>query len=110
MVFGLGRVKDFVSRDSKLVMYYVYVLQSERDDGLYIGFTSDLSERLRQHNEGDSKSTSSRRPFELIYYEAYIIREDAEGRERFLKSGGGRRYLDKQLRCYFEEHPRQRTL
>lgn len=91
-------------------MFYVYVLQSERDAGLYIGYTNNLKHRLRQHKSGDSKATSSRCPLELIYFEAYIIREDAEGRVRFLKSGAGRRYLDKQLRCYFEQHPhRTRT-
>jgi putative endonuclease len=86
-------------------MFYVYVLQSERDAGLYIGYTSHLKHRLRQHNSGESKATSARCPLELIYYEAYVIREDAEGRELFLKSGAGRCYLDKQLRCYFELHP-----
>ena len=71
-------------------MFYVYVLQSERDAGLYIGYTNNLKHRLRQHNLGESKATSSRCPLRLIYHEAYTIREDAQGRERFLKSGAGR--------------------
>jgi putative endonuclease len=78
-------------------MYYVYILHSDVDQGLYIGFTSDLSARVQAHNAGQSKSTSSRYPLRLIYYEAYTIREDAMGRERFLKSGSGRHFLDKQL-------------
>jgi putative endonuclease len=86
-------------------MFYVYVIQSQRDAGLYIGYTSNLKHRLRQHNSGESKATSFRCPLELIYYEAYIIREDAEGRERFLKSGGGRKFLKRQLKHYFAAHP-----
>ena len=88
-------------------MYYVYVLQSGLDYGLYIGFSANLTRRLEHHNEGESRSTAPRRPFKLIYYEAYIMEEDAMGRERFLKSGSGRRYLDKQLHHYFLKSPRR---
>ena len=91
------------------MMYYVYVLKSVVDQGLYIGFTRDLSKRLSSHNAGESKSTRSRRPLRLIYYEAYAINEDALGRERFLKSGSGHRYLDNQLSGYFERYPRSKT-
>lgn len=79
-------------------MHYVYVLQSAADCGLYIGETGDLRRRLAQHHAGESRATARRRPFELIYYEAYRLRKDAEGRERFLKSGAGRRYLAKHVR------------
>jgi len=64
-------------------MFYVYVIQSQLDTGLYIGYTSDLKRRLWQHNSGEAKATSFRCPWELIYYEAYVLKEDAEGRERF---------------------------
>lgn len=87
------------------MMYYVYVLQSGLDCGLYIGFTTDLRRRLRLHLAGESQATHNRRPWELIYYEAYRLREDAEGRERFLKSGAGRRYLAKQCAHWFKLHP-----
>lgn len=90
-------------------MYYVYVLHSDTDRGLYIGFSSNLSERLKYHNAGMSQSTTSRRPLRLIYYEAYCMVEDAQGRERFLKSGAGRRFLDKQLKNYFAAFPRRST-
>ena len=72
-------------------MFYVYVLRSERDSGFYIGFSTNLRARLKQHRASESFPTKSRGPWELIYYEAYTEREDAEGRERFLKSGAGRR-------------------
>ena len=86
-------------------MFYVYVLHSEVDEGLYIGFTGDLKRRAAEHQEGVSFSTSYRRPWRLIYYEAYLEESDAMGRERFLKSGGGRRFLSKQLHQHFLRHP-----
>jgi putative endonuclease len=81
----------------------VYVLRSERDSGFYIGFSTNLRARLRQHQEGESFATSHRGPWKLIYYEAYLNQEDALGRERYLKSGSGRRFLRAQLRHYLLE-------
>lgn len=86
-------------------MYFVYVLYSESDQGLYIGFTSDLQRRIMEHNSGNSRATACRRPFMLAYYEAYVCEADALGRERFLKSGSGRTYLRKQMKAFFLSHP-----
>jgi putative endonuclease len=86
-------------------MFYIYVLQSESDDGLYIGFSTDLRRRLKEHQEGKSIATSYRKPWRLIYYEAYLEKEDALGRERYLKSGGGRRFLKSQLKYHLIKHP-----
>jgi len=69
----------------------VYLLRSESDCGFYIGFSTNLRGRLRQHQDGESFATKSRGPWKLIYYEAYTEREDAEGREKFLKRGAGLR-------------------
>ena len=85
----------------------MYVLQSESDSGLYIGMTSNLRRRFEEHQKGESQSTKGRRPWRLIYYEAYLHKSDASGREVFLKSGGGRRFLDKQLKNHFAQHPRR---
>jgi putative endonuclease len=74
-------------------MNYVYVLQSKKDNGFYIGYTKDLKRRFSQHNSGHSKSTKSRGPFILIYYEAFLSNTDARSREVFLKSGHGRKQL-----------------
>ena len=81
-------------------MFYVYLLHSTKDNGFYIGFSTDLKRRLSEHTRGASLATKSRGPWKLIYYEAYTEREDAEGREKFLKSGAGRRFLRDQLRHY----------
>src|SRR5947209_1963269 len=90
-------------------MFYVYVLRSKKDAGLYIGYSADLRRRVALHRQGEARATASRGPWELIYYEAYVERADALGRERFLKSGSGRRFLDKQLVHYLAKHPIRRT-
>jgi len=69
-------------------MFFVYVLRSKKDKKLYIGFTNDLRYRIQKHNSGLNKSTKFRRPFELIYYEAYKSEEDAKKREEMLKLFG----------------------
>jgi putative endonuclease len=86
-------------------MFYVYVLRSESDAGLYIGFTMDLRRRLKEHEAGEALATSYRGPWRLVYYEAYLEKADALGRERYLKSGGGRRFLKSQLKHYLTRHP-----
>jgi putative endonuclease len=86
-------------------MLYVYVLRSEADAGFYIGYTKNLRARLSEHQAGNSFATSHRNPWKLIYYEAYLNQDDALGRERYLKSGSGRRFLKAQLRNYLAEKP-----
>jgi putative endonuclease len=86
-------------------MSYVYVLHPHSDGGLYIGFSANLRKRLREHRAGLSFATSYRGPWTLIYYEACIEEADALGRERYLKSGGGRRLLRMQLRHYLKRYP-----
>lgn len=82
-------------------MYYIYLLQSEYDRLWYIGFTEDPFRRIEEHNNGKNLSTRNRRPWKLIYFEAYLEKRDALGREKFLKSGSGHRFLKKQLVHYF---------
>ena len=86
-------------------MHYIYVLRSIADDGFYIGYSANLRKRFRQHSQGDSFATSYRSPWKLIYYEAYLEQTDALGRERYLKSGAGRRFLKSQLKEYLTKHP-----
>ncbi|OGY75415.1 MAG: hypothetical protein A2295_04610 [Candidatus Jacksonbacteria bacterium RIFOXYB2_FULL_44_15] len=66
-------------------MYYVYILQSIKDRKIYTGFSSDLRQRLQTHNQGKVASTKKRRPFKLVYYEAYLSKQDAMQREFDLK-------------------------
>jgi putative endonuclease len=73
--------------------YYTYVLLSKKDGRLYIGWTDDLLSRVKKHNNGEVPSTLNRRPFELVYYEACLSRDNAIKREKVLKTGFGRKYL-----------------
>ena len=70
-------------------MFYVYVLKSCTSGELYIGYTDDLKRRLVEHNDGESRSTKDKAPFQLVYYEAYKARADAKYRERNLKKHAG---------------------
>ena len=79
-------------------MHYVYVLRSLRDEGFYIGYSSNLRRRMRYHSEGKFIR-------DIIYYEAYLDQADALGREKYLKSGVGRRFLPSQLNNYLRKHP-----
>lgn len=86
-------------RDS-LSFHYVYVLQSTKDGTWYTGCTQDLRKRLEQHNDGKAGYTKDRGPYALIYYEACRSVDDAFARERYLKSGMGKRYLRNRLKRF----------
>ena len=81
------------------------MLRSMGDGGFYIGYSANLRKRFEQHLRGNSFATSHRGPWKLISYEAYLNQADAIGRERYLKSGAGRRFLKAQLRQYLSEEP-----
>ena len=78
-------------------MFYVYVLWSNKLQKRYVGFTSDLTKRLSEHNSGKSPFTKNGLPWKLIYSEDYRMEIDARKRENILKSGVGRKFLDSQL-------------
>ena len=80
-------------------MYYIYLLKSEKSEWLYIGYTSDLAKRLKEHNAGKNYSTKRYLPVRLIYYEAYFSKSDAIEREKCLKYyGSGLRNLKDRLK------------
>ena len=81
-------------------MFYTYVLQSEKSGKFYTGYASNLRKRFKEHNEGKSTWTKSRTPWGLIYYEACLNKEDANAREKYLKSGMGKRYLKNRLKRF----------
>ncbi|MFH0804537.1 MAG: GIY-YIG nuclease family protein [Candidatus Zambryskibacteria bacterium] len=81
-------------------MFYTYVIKSMKNNYLYTGSTIDLRKRFKQHNEGKSTYTKSRSPYELIYYEASLNERDARSREKYLKSGMGKRYLKTRLKHF----------
>jgi putative endonuclease len=79
-------------------MHYVYTLLSEKDGYFYTGSTNDLKRRIEKHNTGRVNSTKNRRPLKLIYFEACLNESDARQRERYLKSGMGKKYLRNRLK------------
>ena len=81
--------------------YYIYVLESEKDGSWYTGYTADLKNRIKEHNSGYTNSTKNRTPWRLIYYEACLSEDDARSREKYLKSGMGKRYIRNRLKDYF---------
>lgn len=78
-------------------MFYVYVLQSLSYNTHYVGSTEDVERRLSEHNAGKCRYTSGRMPWQLVYKEECGGRSEAVRRERFLKSGQGRKFLKEKL-------------
>ena len=76
-------------------MYKVYALKSRLRNYIYVGLTSNLEERIRRHNDGRERTTKAYRPFELIYSEEHLTREEARKREKYFKSGVGKEFLKK---------------
>jgi len=76
-------------------MWFAYALRSNVDGGLYVGMTSRLEERIKEHNAGSNRSTRPRLPLELVYAERFDSRSEARNREKYLKSGVGREFLKK---------------
>jgi putative endonuclease len=70
-------------------VYILYILQSEKDFSFYVGFTSNLERRIKEHNNGLSRATKLKKPWVIIYCEAYRSRKDATERERKLKQHRG---------------------
>ncbi|NQV11937.1 GIY-YIG nuclease family protein [Candidatus Uhrbacteria bacterium] len=76
-------------------MHYVYILHCA-DSKLYIGFSSNVNNRIRQHQAGEVKSTKNRLPVTLVCIECYHNQYDARSREVFLKSGAGHAQIKRQ--------------
>lgn len=74
-------------------MHYVYILVSLKDKNFYVGLTKDLKLRLKKHIDGMVASTKNRRPLKLIGYEAYLFKQEAGAREKYLKSNDGRKEM-----------------
>lgn len=81
-------------------MFYTYIIKSMKNNYLYTGSTNDLRKRFKQHNEGKSFYTKNNGPYDLIYYEASLSEQDARSREKYLKSGMGKRYLKNRLKHF----------
>lgn len=80
-------------------MYYVYIIQSENAKELYFGRTSDLDQRIKDHNSGRNPSTKGKSPWDYVYVEGYRSEKDAIAREQTLKQyGNARTYVKKRIK------------
>ncbi len=78
-------------------MYYIYVIKSRDYGTRYVGSTDNPIQRLREHNNGKCRYTKGRKPWKIIRQESYTTRGEAMRREKFLKSGQGRKWLDTRM-------------
>ena len=78
--------------------YTVYVLHSEKYDKIYIGYTSNLTERFKSHKELGKKGwTVKYRPWKIVHTEEFQEKREAMDREKELKGGQGRQWIRETL-------------
>lgn len=78
-------------------MFYAYVIQSINYDYFYKGHCENLKLRLKQHNDGMTKSNKHYAPFKIVYFEKFNTREEAIVREKYFKTSAGRKFLKKKM-------------
>ena len=83
--------------------YFVYILYSQKDHKLYVGCTSNLEDRIKEHNSGKVTATKNRIPLIIIHSEKFEDEAEAFNRERFLKSLWSGRFKKKILKEYLNK-------
>ena len=78
-------------------VHYIYILQSQKDDSFYTGYTTDLKARLKDHNTHGNKYSSTKAPYKLIWYCAFLNKKKALDFEKYLKQGSGFAFARKRL-------------
>ncbi|MFC1807435.1 GIY-YIG nuclease family protein [Candidatus Omnitrophota bacterium] len=78
-------------------MYYVYIIQSQKDKSYYTGLTKDIEARLQKHNSGEVEYTAIKCPFKLVWYCCFENKLKALQFEKYLKSGSGFAFARKRL-------------
>ncbi|NVJ47249.1 MAG: GIY-YIG nuclease family protein [Cytophagia bacterium] len=76
-------------------MYFIYILQSEKDESYYVGYSANPDSRLLKHNTSKSGYTASKKPWKLVYTETYSNKSDALKREKFIKAQKSREFIEK---------------
>ena len=82
----------------KKLQFCVYILLSLKDHNFYIGYTTNLNQRLTAHISGNSPATAFRRPFTLLFCEYFLSRHDATRREKYFKTTAGKKTLKLMLK------------
>jgi len=78
-------------------MYFVYILESQKDGSHYVGSAASVKERLTDHNMGKAKYSSSKKPFVLKWFCGFPNKQLALNFERYLKHGSGFAFARKHL-------------
>ena len=73
----------------KIPVFTVYIIQSEKNNKYYVGYTSDIKDRLRRHNSGMNKSTKPYMPWNLKHAEEFKTKHEAWLREQQIKAYKG---------------------
>ena len=87
----------------QVIPNFVYIIQSEQDQTYYKGFTENIVKRLEQHNNGESKNTSRKIPWRLVYLEELPTKREALIREKQIKRFNTV-YLRKLIKDYQHNH------
>ncbi|KKQ18535.1 hypothetical protein A2617_01095 [Candidatus Daviesbacteria bacterium RIFOXYD1_FULL_41_10] len=82
-------------------MCTTYILQREKDGKFYIGSTTNIENRIKKHNSGQSRYTKNKGPFRIVYQEQYETLSEAKKREYYLKSLKSRKALEKLIKGAF---------
>ena len=89
------------------MMFYTYIIQSQKDSSFYIGHSSDIQKRLEYHNQGMSVYTSKKRPWVLVYFETYESKQEANAREYFLKRQRNKPFYEGLINSHSNELKRE---
>jgi putative endonuclease len=86
--------------DTAQMFYYFYILRSKKNGKLYLGYSTNLKDRLKSHNQGINKATKPNIPYELIFFSGFRNKTDAISCEKYFKTTAGWKRLKKMLRCH----------
>ncbi|KKR70331.1 MAG: hypothetical protein UU12_C0023G0004 [Candidatus Woesebacteria bacterium GW2011_GWA2_40_7b] len=84
-------------------MYYFYILRSIKNKKLYLGYTPNLKERLKSHNNGKNKATKPNIPYKLMFYSGFVSKKDALACEKYFKTTAGWRRLKQMLKVTLKD-------
>lgn len=90
--------------------FCVYILFSQKDFRLYIGFSTNVEARVKKHNSGGNISNANRIPLKLIFCEFYLFEEDARKREMYFKTTMGKKAIKLMLKTTLEKMGYRGTL
>lgn len=83
---------SFSRAGALFIKYTVYVLK-DKYGKVYKGMSSNILRRLKEHTNGQTKTTERMYDIKLVYKEEYDTFDEARKRELYFKTAAGRRFL-----------------